>query len=378
MSSKRTRKQIHTLRIINNTMKELIILVVVILNSLNAYTQEIDSLVFDRISKKLEDDYLKEILSDRDNLELRNNCIYDREENFTLSCVYTDWDPDWITDFDGDSNQDLVVWLMDEGLGGGGNNFGYSYYIVTLDPNLSIREVYTLFGGGKLSYSLLGIDTIYNGRVYATYEPNKTAYLFADEDSEKLQELNLEFFLDNNMLVEKNYKKCPIAEMNKNIFKDNIEFQVVRNSSLDDQYNREQNERLLLRDSNIYYASIAGCEEIELIFTTTIPYNKTLENDKSKIKSTWMEHISFLKETTRYPSLFNELSQKLVSLKSANLNLGGDGRAEYKVDLKNKWRAYLYVSGNEEQGSFITIRFLRLVDSEPLDFWESLVRKSNL
>lgn len=358
-------------------MKKIITLLVFIFLTKNISSQEIDSLVFTNISKQLIDKYLENYYLSDKNIERREDCIFGKEEGFTLSCLSAYWDINWVTDFDGDSINDLIIQITDEGLGGGGNAFGYDFNIVTLDKNQKIKNVYSLFGGGKMSYALLSIDKVNNGKIYATYEQNPYGYGFKEVTFKNKETLALEFLLENDIILDKNYKKCPIAEMNKNIFKKNINFKIDRKVSLNGLYNIEQEEQLYLKDKTHYYASISGCEDINLYFTHTTSYKQSLEKDKAKIKDIWLEHISFLKENTRYKTVFSELYTKLIKLEIKNIELQEYGEANNEITLNNNWKAFLFTSRNEEQGSFITIKLIKSVKTEPLNFWESLKRKNN-
>lgn len=346
--------------------------------SLSVFSQKMDSVFVQDIADQVLTIYLENNYLSDDNNQRNGDCVFGKSEGFTLSCIYTSWDVDWSTDFDGDSNQDLVIQVTDEGLGGGGNAFGYNFVFVTLDSNKKIKEVYPIFGGGKLSYALLSIDSISNGRMFASYEQNMFAYGYEELDEDNLGKVSLQFYMENEMIFEESYKKCPIAEMSKDIFKENTGFKIDKDLSLDDSYNFEQIERLYLNDETYYFASIAGCEDINFYVTRTIAYNPQLEDNQTAIKKVWLEHIQFLKENTRYKTLFTEMYEKISNLKPQNLSIDEYGGAQKEITLKGNWKCVLFVSGNPEQGSFITIRLTKTEYDEPLEFWEALEKKSKL
>lgn len=358
-------------------MKNTLTLIILILLTKTIAAQQIDSLVFQNISNQLVDRYLADYATD-DEIERRGDCIYGKKHGFTLSCILTDYSLDWTTDFDGDLIDDIVIQVVDEGLGGGGNAFGYEFYAVTLDQEKEIKDIYTLFGGGKMSYALLSVDSVNRGTIYATYEQNPYAYGFDEVTYENKEQLALEFTIKDGMLQEKNYASCLISEMNKDIFKNDIDFKVERSVSLDDLFNIQQEEILYLQDQTHYYASITGCDEINLFITHTIPYQKALEKDRAKMKNIWLEQIRFLKENTRYKTVLDELDKKLTNLESKDLQLQEYGGATQEFVLQNDWKAFLFVSGNEEQGSFVTVRLVKSKETEMLEFWELLKRKCGL
>ncbi len=357
-------------------MKQLLYILVLLFLTQISTAQELDSLVFQKIADKLIDQSVENYL-DKDT-ERRGDCVYSKKEGFTLSCINAHWDKDWHTDLDGDGNDDLLIQVGDEGLGGGGNAFGFNFEIVTLDENKDIKGQYSLFGGGKLSYALLSIDKIENGTIYATYQQNPAAYGFEDVTYENAEQISLEFTLENDLLLEKSYKNCPVAAMNKAIFRNDINFEIKRTLSLNDAYNLEQTENLILEDGSVYYASFNGCEDIEIYFSRTIPYDAALKKDKNKIKNTWVENVLFLKENTRYTSILNEALTQLNNFNSLKLQLDDYGGTNIDFTLKNNWTARLFLSGNEEQGTFVTIRLDKRNTDEALDFWESFNRKQRL
>lgn len=356
-------------------MKKIVFLLFFICLSKPSYSQQIDSLTFDRISKVLVDRYINSYLSNG-NTERQADCIYGKNEGFTLSCISAKWDIEWVTDFNGDSIDDLIVQIMDDGLGGGGNAFGYDFNIVILDKNKNIKDTYTLFGGTKMSYALLSIDRVENGIIHATYIQNPYAYGFDNVTFDNSDQVQLEFIFEDNQILDKNYKKCPLAKMNKDIFKNNIDFRLERKQALDASFNSIQEEKLYLKDGTFYFAHISGCEDLNLYFTHTIPFKKQLESNRYDIKNTWLEHIQFLKENSRYKTVLNELYTKLSHLENSKIALQKYGGANSDFLLSNNWKANVLVSGNEAQGSSISIRLIKTLNDKQLEFWEALKRKT--
>ncbi len=135
-----------------------------------AYSQKVDNSTFERISKQLIDESLNAYCLANENVERQEDCIIGKEDGFTLSCIQAEWDINWVTDLDGDSIDDIVIKLTDEGLGGGGNAFDYHFHIVLLTKDGNVKKVYTLFGGGKMSYVFLSIDSVGGGIINTTCE----------------------------------------------------------------------------------------------------------------------------------------------------------------------------------------------------------------
>ena len=336
------------------------------------FSQRVVESDLDRISEQLLDSIFHSRVSDDGMYVRRDDCLYGVEEELTLSCFSVGYELNWISDLNGDSIGDLLLAIEDTGLGAGGNNYGYDYEVITLDAQKRIKDKYQLFGGGKFSYAGLSIDSIANGRIYAMYQQNPNAY-YEEEDFER-DSVALEFFIENGKLHEVHYATCPLSEMNKRIFRNDLDYPVDRLQQLDQSYNEEQVETLFLADSAYYEANLSGCENIELNFNHSFPYNAALKTNKYLIKSTWVEHLNFLISSTRYSSMLSEVIEQLSKRKHQTFvpdEYGGFGES---FVLKNNWTCSLYLSGNEEQYSYVTVRFSKKV-TEDLPFWEELKRK---
>lgn len=105
-------------------MKFFITILLIFFTFLTSSSQTIDSLFVSKIADELIDQYISvTYMNDKNNIQ-NGHCIYGQEEDFTLSCISSDWENDWITDIDKDGQNDIIIRLVDEGLGGGGNAFG--------------------------------------------------------------------------------------------------------------------------------------------------------------------------------------------------------------------------------------------------------------
>ncbi len=149
--------------------------------------------VIEHVSQKL---IAEAIISYGGEYQSGSHC-YKNEEGIILSCFSVETDHNWITDFDNDGDSDLLVRFTDEGLGGGGNAYGYDYKIVLL-KNGEIIETFDIFGGGKYSETNLTINAVYDGGVYATQTINRFSYPEATDD----QEESLHYSLIDGELVE--------------------------------------------------------------------------------------------------------------------------------------------------------------------------------
>jgi hypothetical protein len=275
-----------------------------------ANAQQIDSVVVSQIMQEVIDQTIEPSLED-ENLERQENCIYGKKEGMTLSCIAAYWEKKWCGDLDDDGQMDIIIQLVDEGMGGGGNAFSYDFKIITLKPSLQIKKIYSLYGGGKMSYASLSIDQVSNGKIFTTYTQNPYGYGFDKVTYDNADSLGFVFYIEDNKIQEEHYKKCNLCTMNKNIFRNDLTYKVKRNLYLNSSYDEEQEEYLFLSNKDYYHARISGCEGIKLSFSKTSLYNKLLEGNGVQIKNEFIKQIVFLMNNTRYKTVFSSLYAKL-------------------------------------------------------------------
>ena len=341
--------------------------------SISMYAQRLDSLALSKIGEKLIAEELKTYNKKYDG---KDNCVRDEEGNY-LSCFSAESSPKWVTDFNNDGNPDAVFQFTDEGLGGGGNAFGYDFRIILLDKNLKILDQQSFFGGGKMSFATLSIDAVKNGKISATYEENPYGNINYNENM-VLKNTALTFSLKDGKVIEESYTNCPFSKMQKQIFLADKGFSIVKNIGLDDQFNEELWETAELPNKVKYKASLSGCEDLDLYFTRTISYRKDLENNRVLIKKILLDDLLILQESTIFQSVIKSTYSRLQKTKPENIKLAKYGGTDIHFILNDNWKANLFVSGNKEQGSFITFRFVKTKNTKQMDFWESMDSKKKL
>ena len=211
-----------------------------------------------------------------------DNCLRDKDGHF-LSCLSAESSESWVTDFNKDGWPDAVFLFTDEGLGGGGNAFGFDYRVVLLDDKRAIINQYTLFGGGKFSYGHLEIEQVKDGKLYAIYNENPMSRSYG-EGNDHLKQVAVSFSFRDNKIVEDHYADCPLASMKKQIFKKDNNLRIDSTLEMDDGFNEAYTEIVLMEDGSKWVASLSGCEEPDLYFSRTIKYKATLETDPSAKK----------------------------------------------------------------------------------------------
>ncbi len=278
---------------------------------------------------------------------LSDNCIRDTETGMALSCFEIFSQDDWVSDFDGDGQPDVLVHFLDEGLGGGGNAFGYDYKVVFI-KNGKIDRIEEIFGGGKFSENYLQIDKVKDGKIYATLTENQIARMNYEDES-PLKERALTFQYKDGNIQEMSYSKCPIAEMNKNIFKATSSHLVNRNVKINSDYEQEQSESLILdnKPNLIVQATFSGCENPKLYFSVSHK-NLDVEVDREYIINRISEVIRFLAEETRYTSTFNNLLKEFKKADKLTLDSGYYNSYNVTYKLINNWTAQITAIDNKE------------------------------
>ncbi|MFV0606640.1 MAG: hypothetical protein ACK5NK_12440 [Niabella sp.] len=350
----------------------LLVSLIAFANSL--FAQKLDAVALAKIGERLVQAELKNA---DDGYTIDDRCIRNAEGDF-LSCYSAESITDWVTDFNGDGYEDAVFNFLDEGLGGGGNAFGFDYRVVLLDSGHNIINQFIIFGGGKFSYGHLSIDNIENGKIYATYQENLMSRS-ADEGTDNLKSVSLVFYFDGDKIVEEGYAKCPLSAMkDKKIFKTDSGFKIDKQLEMNDQFNEECREQLQLPDGSYYVAILDGCEDLELYFSHRIEYNPALEKSTIFMKERLLEELVFLKENTIFKTIINNAYVKLKKYNTAQIKVDSNGGTALHFTLPDGWKSHLFLSGNKEQGSFITIRIEKPKYAGQMDFWESMESKKKL
>lgn len=260
----------------------------------------------------------------------------------------------------------------------------HSVYIlvVTLTKNNEIKDVYTIDGGGKMTYAILSIDTMKNGEIHATLEQNPYGYMFAGVTFENKQSTSLTFYLENKRIIEQSYSNCSMAKMNKNIFKDVLDCNysyINRDLVLDSSYNEKQTEHLVMDDDSFYNADLSGCKNLHLNFYHTTIYNSVLRNDKQTTKNNWLTFFDFLIKNTRYKTLLTNLKLELNDFDYSKIEIDEIGRPFISLKLKNEWEATIFTSEIDffnEKRKMVFLTISKIENDEALPYWEAIIRKS--
>lgn len=353
-------------------MKKLLLLILIIF-CINSQGQKIDEKGLEKIGNQL---VLEELEDTGEPFKKDDHCIRG-EDGWFLSCFTAESNLGWVSDINGDGNSDAVFMVMDEGLGGGGNAFGYDFRVVFLDKDLNILSEESIFGGGKFSYGHLSIDAVKNEKIHATYEENPMGNLDY-EPGDELKKINLVFFYKDGRIQEENYIKCPLYEMKKQIFKENNELVVRRFQSMDDEFNLQTREEVEISDKNSIVAILSGCEDLEIYFSRTIPFNSDLNSKKEKARQFFLENLEFLRDYTLFKSVMENGIQQFKTLDNKFIQEDEYGGFSVELFLANKWQMNIFVSGSQEQGNYLTIRLDLPSNENQMDFWESMERKERL
>lgn len=306
-----------------------------------------------------------------------DNCLRDKDGHF-LSCLSAESSEGWVTDFNKDGWPDAVFLFTDEGLGGGGNAYGFDYRVVLLDGKRTIINQYTLFGGGKFSYGHLKIDRVKDGKLYATYNENPMSRSYG-EGEDNLKHVAVSFSFRDNKIVEDCYAACPLASMKKQIFKKDNNLKIDSTLEIDDRFNEEYTEIVHMKDGSKFVASLSGCEELDLYFSRTIKYKAALETDPSAMKEALLNNLQFLRDNTLFKTVLNNAVVQVNQLETSRIKEDKNEGTALHLSLPDGWKTHLFISGNKEQGSFITIRFEKPKDKAGMmEFWESIESKRKL
>jgi hypothetical protein len=318
---------------------------------------QIDSLFLAQIAKQIKTEILNQYKND--SISIDANCYYEEinGEKFRLSCFYVKGNLGWIGDINKDGENDVILEVYDEGLGGGGSMYGYDYYVIYLkDKKIIGKDI--IFGGGENSFAHLRINLVSNHIIYANLFEN-TRF-----EADTLKDKQLEFIWHNNKLVEKSYLNCPLATINKQIFKSGL-LNIKRNISVNDMYEEEQRETLLI-DTISFSASYTGCKTPELWFFRHSLHDPRIENDIRYKRDKILDNIKFLKENTVFESVFESIM----------LDIEQNGVKNGTIALPNDWLYYMGIDNSSYGGGHKDLRFfIRLFkENDALDYWKRIKR----
>lgn len=306
-----------------------------------------------------------------------DNCLRDKDGHF-LSCLSAESSESWVTDFNKDGWPDAVFLFTDEGLGGGGNAYGFDYRVVLLNGQRAIINQYILFGGGKFSYGHLEIDRVKDGRLYAAYKENPMSRSYG-EGEDNLKHVAVSFSFRDNKIVEDRYAACPLASMKKQIFKKDNNLKADSTLEMDDQFNEAYTEIVRMDDGSKLVASLSGCEDLDLYFSRTIKYKASLETSVAAMKEELLKNLQFLKDNTVFKTVVHHTIVQVNQLETRSIKTDRNGGTALHLSLPDGWKAHLFISGNKEQGSFVTIRFEKPKHKMGMmSFWESMESKQQL
>ncbi|MCV6629954.1 MAG: hypothetical protein OIF50_08850 [Flavobacteriaceae bacterium] len=336
-----------------------------------AQAKALDSISLKNIFDKMLDDYLPE--SDlTENAKRVDNCIRDTKEGYYLTCIEIQWDVDWQADFDKDGNMDTVIRVLNSGMGGGGNMYGYTINILLLNADQTIKNNMDIFSGGKFSESSLDIQDVRNDTIYLTYE--QTWFSDTKKDHDDLISLDLELVYKNGKIQSKHYQKCPISIMDKTIFKKDLPYLIERKSDIDESFEVTQIEVLKITNEPNYYAYICGCTNIYLHFGRKLPYTNDTTISSTSILKEFLNYVDFLVHHTRYKTVLAQLHNKLQLLDTSKIQMNSDSTYTFEIQLKNKWSALLEYSKRDKK-IFIEVSLKRIEKELNEDFWLELQKK---
>jgi len=304
------------------------------------------------------------------------NCIRDDDTGAILSCFTFKGKPEWITDFDGDGENDLVIKSFEEEMGNGGNDYRNDYMVIILKKG-KIAEIHPIFGEAKYSHGLLEINKVENGKIYATYEENPASRNSIDNHYSPLRRVFPVFEYYDGQMMEQSYFNCPIADMDKYIFRKDLLYTVKRNTHLNELYEEEQEEILYFDSTKEDYilASFHGCKNIYIQFSYDIPYAQSIEKNSVERKEALLNLLRFLQYNTRYNSTLSLLIKKIEI--TDDFEKTDDSIVDMIYRLPNNWEAQLLInkiSTQEGEDIRFTLNLDRYLEREKIGFWDEIKR----
>ncbi len=270
-----------------------------------------------------------------------------------LSCFKGYYKTTWISDFDGDGEQDVVIQITDEGLGLGiSSNYGIDYCVVLM-KNRQPSAIHSILGGGYQSFGSLYISNVNDGRIYTILRQNSSEEINWGGKYWNLpkQPKIFEYSKERATMMEVGYPACLVANLKSPLFKEKNNSTQEEQQILNDQYENEWQVTYTTLN-RVCFLQVAGCQIFEIYYT-----NKIIQKDK-KLRS-WgakqaaaliLQEIDFLRKNTTFASeTWEEVDQEVThhlsdSTKNKNRNYS------LKLSLNKDRVASFFIS---EVGSLI-------------------------
>ncbi|WP_108869342.1 hypothetical protein [Aquimarina aquimarini] len=266
----------------------------------------------------------------------QDHTLHHPDHDFTLGSIQVDILKNSLGDFNQDGIKDYWGSVIDEGLGGGGNAFGYEIGIFQLSKTDEFIFI-SYFEGGKFSDIHYTLDGHKNEIPIIGVTPNfQGSYGLSIEKSETVA-----IAFENGEIISKSYENnCQMAQMkNKSIFKDTL-LNVQKKETLSEFLEVQQQETYI--DNTItYQADISGCNDFFLNFYA---------NTKTEMKEERFIQIvfDFLNTHTRFSSIVKKIKQQY-------LNTGISTDTNYSV-TKSGWY-YNIKSYTSEGNTYVSIKY---------------------
>ncbi len=265
-----------------------------------------------------------------------------------LSCLEGYYQTDWTTDFDGDGEQDVLIHITDQGLGGGGNVYGFDYHVVLMKNKKPVNHFLIPIGGG-FSFGSLDFVQIKSGRIYTILKPRTV-----QNESETLNLVNqpkiFEYDKTAHAMVELSYSICPLSNLQFPLLKEQAATNRVQSQTLNYVHERSLEVAYTQKDAS-YVLNVTGCQSIQVYYKKSV-----LQKDKKlrplgeeQAAALILQEIDFLRKNTTFASeIWEEVYQE------ATRNIHGvtedeSGYYSLQISLNNNRTASFIVN---KVGSF--------------------------
>ena len=224
-----------------------------------------------------------------------DNTLHHPDHDFTLGHISVNVNKASKGDFNKDGVEDYWGSIFDEGMGGGGNMFGYELGIFQIENNDTLKFI-PFFEGSKFSDIVYTLQGFKKGNpligVGVNFQGSYGNNIQVDEI--------VEIAFQNNTIIPVSYNSnCNMSKMNdKTIFKSTVSG-VVRTQTMSD-FLDEQQEEIYTNGSRTFSAVLCGCNSFFIEFLV----KDSNKNNKNHFVG---NAFDFLIEHTRFASIIKKL-----------------------------------------------------------------------
>ncbi|MCD0474687.1 hypothetical protein LPB87_09830 [Flavobacterium sp. EDS] len=206
-------------------------------------------------------------------------------------------------DFNNDGIIDYVIDRSSNGMLGGNANTNNEFIFYIMKDEIKEKESHSILGYAPFSYNIIDEANFIGDKFKIKVTQNYRTYFSSVED---LKSTSLSFIYKNGNLYEESYlSSCKVAKLKSKTIFNAIPGVEKRTRSIEMHNYTETIEEIYKKNDTIITASVGGCDNLELNFTTFYKVEPDIINDTEFKKETALQLLEFLATNTQFSKEIN-------------------------------------------------------------------------